>query len=177
LEPVAAKLYDDCQEEAADAYSNDLASGRLDALFWSLFSKPLTAEDVAALPRTLTHAKNTDESPQDPNYCSLKNESIPLRLLLDANGHDEEFDDSHGWQDSEICNRLINRHGMQWWGKSGGEVSVVDPRPVFYFRKQKQPTFWNERLLREKTVGAPHLPINPSYNLRELRKWTLPDHT
>lgn len=174
-EPEAKKRYDDVQDAAANTYADDLAQGHLNDLLWSLFKVPVTDEaQVRALETTLVHAKNAVESPQDPNYCSLKNESIPLDLLLDANGHDEDFDASHGWQDSEICHRLVHRHGMQWWGKSGGEVAVVDPRPIFYFRKQLKPTGFNGALLQDKTIGDPGRAINPGYQLRDLRKWIHP---
>lgn len=169
------RAYDRIQDEAADAYAADLAAGRLDGTLWSLFRDRPTGADVLALPLTLTHSKNACEAPQDPSFCSLKNESIPLKLLVDANGHDEEFDSSHGWQDSEICHRLIHRHGMTWWSNGGkGLVTVVDARPIFYFRKQDKPTGWNGQLMVRKTINA-ELPVNPGYALREIRRWVCPE--
>lgn len=167
--------YDAVQDAEADRYATDVASGKLDSCMWSLFEKPITTqEQVDTLPTTLVHAKNKWESHQDPNYCSLKNESIPLEGLLAINGHDQDFDQSHGWQDSELCWRLVNQWGMQWWSKPGGLMTVVDPRPKFYFRKQREKTFFNNKILEEKKKSRWRA-NEADFDLREVRRWTLPE--
>lgn len=167
--------YDYVQDVEADRYAADVASGKLDSCMWSLFEDPITWHDqLDKLPVTLEHKKSASEAHWDPNYCSLKNESIPLEGLLAVNGHDEDFDQSHGWQDSEICWRLVNQWGMQWWSRPGGLMTVVDPRPKFYFRKQKKKTGFNGRMLDEKKKGR-WLANEADFNLRDVRRWTLPD--
>ena len=86
---------------AAEQYAADVASGKLDGCMWSLFREPLTNEAVLALPITRSHLKQGVAL--DPNWCSLKNEAIPIECFLEVNGLDEDFDASHLYQDQEFA--------------------------------------------------------------------------
>jgi glycosyltransferase involved in cell wall biosynthesis len=75
----------------ADRYADDLRSGRLDAFLWSILAEPLTEEAVLAANVEHTHRPSGADLATDWNWCSFKNESFPTDLVLEMNGHDEEY--------------------------------------------------------------------------------------
>jgi hypothetical protein len=106
----------------------------------------------------------------DWNFASLKNESIPTELLLEMNGFEEEYDDSHGWQDSSLSYRLRAR-GIRWnHGGPGGMLSVVNPRGISNIKTLRKPLFHNQELCFNSRRAELGLPVNPGFSLRERRE-------
>jgi hypothetical protein len=133
---------------------------------WSVFEKPLTEDAINALPIEHQHRPCSIREPDDYNWCSFKNESIPTELVLDMNGHDEDYDRSHCWQDQEFSFRLKAR-GAKWTNGPAmtGMISVVNPRPFLNVKKLLEPLGANGE--RCKSVKAA---VNPEWSLRERRK-------
>ncbi len=150
--------------EAAFDYSRDLHSGKLNSVMWSLFEKPLTNEEVMALPITRSHLKQGQ--PIDPNWASLKNESMPIEAFLSINGMDEDFDNSHLYQDQEVAWRM-HRAGYSWTTAPGGEAYMVNPRSVIYAKILSRPMMENKGIMdRKQGTGEA---INPHRNIRQER--------
>lgn len=149
--------------EAGHTYLGDLQAGRLNSVMWSLFKRPIDFDGILELPQTLRHHKSP--GPQDRSWCTLKNESIPTEALLDINGLDETFDDSHLYQDTEVSYRLTDR-GMTWHSVLGGEVLVVNPRPIFNAKLVERPMSTNHALLSTRDA----VNVNLGFNLRDWRK-------
>lgn len=149
-----------------ERYLEDLKAGRLNEFMWSVFEKPLTEDAVNALPIEHQHRPCSIREPDDYNWCSFKNESIPTELVLNMNGHDEDYDRSHCWQDQEFSFRLKAR-GVKWTNGPAmtGMISVVNPRPFLNVKKLLEPLGANGE--RCKSVKAA---VNPGWSLRERRK-------
>jgi GT2 family glycosyltransferase len=152
---------------AAEQYAADVASGKLDGCMWSLFKEPLTNEAVMALPITRSHVKQGQAL--DPNWCSLKNEAIPMECFLEVNGLDEDFDASHLYQDQEFAWRA-HRAGWTWSTVPGGAAYMVNPRSVFYSKFITRPMMSNGDLMRSKG-GV--VRVNPGRDLRAEREANL----
>jgi glycosyltransferase involved in cell wall biosynthesis len=152
-------------------YLEDLKSGKLNDLMWSIFEKPLTPEAIAALPVEHEHKPSGADLAVDWNWCSFKNESFPTKLILDMNGHDERYDESHGWQDSEFSYRLRER-GIRWQtGQPGaGMVTIVNPRNVMNIKHLSKKIFHNKYLCDDELRADKHVPVNPGFSLREWRQ-------
>lgn len=164
------------QNEATERYVHDLDSGKLDHLMWSIFKKEPTSDaEVWAMPMTHALYKNTAESVHpDYNWCAFKNESFPTELLLQMNGHDEAYDRSHGWQDSEFSNRLKVR-GTKWWSgpRSHGEVRCLNPRELITVKLLPNEWQSNKTLCDDTRSADKKLPVNPDFNLRDWRQRVL----
>jgi hypothetical protein len=158
-------------EANAARYEADLKSGRLDPYMWSAFAEPLTPESVAALPVEHEHRPSGSDAAVRWNHVSLKNESYPTELLLELNGHDELFDQSHGWQDQELAFRLRARGiGYRVAPPGVGMVSVVNPRAQSNIKRLVKPLFFNEELCFNSRRAELGLPVNPGFSLRDRRK-------
>lgn len=147
---------------AADAYEVDLAAGRYDEFMFSIFEAQ--GYLVSSLPILRSHVKS-DQDPNsfDPNWCSLKNESIPIEAFLKVNGLDEDMDGCHLYQDQEFAWRA-HHAGYRWVGGSGGEAYIVNPRSVLYAKRLSRPMMSNgDEMKRKQATGAA---VNPHRNLR-----------
>lgn len=155
----------------ADRYLADLQSGALDDLMWSIFAEPVTPEVVASLPVEHEHKPSGADLANDWNWCSFKNESFPTELLLEMNGHNEAYDESHAWQDSELSYRFRER-GIRWHSGPPGEglVTVLNPRNIMNIKKLAKPLFYNRELCFGSRRAELKLPVNPGFSLREWRK-------
>jgi len=156
--------------EWCKAYCKDLQSGELDPYMWSIFEKEYESEDD---PRELEvlHVEMKSTKPEgfiEGQYCHLKNDTIPIEPLLNLNGFDEEFDGSHGWQDSEVATRLTARVGMKWYLKPNCIVHITDVHGVMTIRKMLRPEQSNESIYLTKYAKGYPDPIN-NWNLREAR--------
>ena len=160
----------ECAANAA-RYEADLKSGRLDPFMWSAFAEPLTPEGVAALPIEHEHKPSESDPAHRWNHVSLKNESYPTELLLDMQGHDLEYDQSHGWQDQELAFRLRARGiGYRVAPPGVGMVSVVNPRAQSNIKRLVKPLFHNQELCFNSRRAELGLPVNPGFSLRERRE-------
>ncbi len=164
-----AQLYTDEVNANAERFAADVRSGRLDDFMWSIFTEPVTEAYLATLQVEHEHRPSTADLATDWNWCSFKNESFPTELVLDMNGLDEAYDESHAWQDSEFSYRLRTR-GIQWRSAPGGLVSVVNPRGIMNIKRMAKPLFWNRDLCFGSRRADLGLPVNPGFSLREMRK-------
>jgi glycosyltransferase involved in cell wall biosynthesis len=166
-----AAAYTDEVYANSERYAADVKSGRLDEFMWSLFAAPMTEADVNARPVEHTHRPSGADLATDWNWCSFKNESFPTELVLDMNGHDEAYDLSHGWQDSEFSYRL-RALGIQWRGgkQDEGLVSIVNPRPIMNIKRMSEKLFYNRDLCFGSRQAELRMPVNPERPLREWRR-------
>jgi len=154
-------------------YVEALESGSLDSLMWSIFEEsPTDQKAVWDLGVTHTHYKNAEEGAfTDWNYCCFKNESFPTELMVNMNGHDEDYDTSHGWQDSEFSYRL--KHiGLGWWcgTRFQGEIRCLNPREVLNIKQQPNIWQYNKYLCDHYKRADKALPVNPDWSIRERRE-------
>ena len=143
------------KNEEIDHYVNDLKNGDLESLMWSIFDKPFTGllED----PRAMKTDPSTGADPKltwpsgvvPPTYFHGKHESVPMQVLVDANGWDEDLDGTHGWQDAELAERLGAR-GVNWRLDNTNVACIVNPRSVFPLAKRLRPYETNEPIWRAK---------------------------
>lgn len=149
-----------------------LDAGRLDWAMWSIFASDVTSHaKVWSLPMTHPHYRQLQESPLDDyNYCCFKNESFPAELILEMNGHDEDYDRSHGWQDSEFSYRT-REEGVVWWSgpRARGEVRCLNPRGILNIKRMADPWLSNKALCYEIKPARAGMQVNPHLNLREMR--------
>ena len=158
--------------EVSRRYHADLEAGKLRDLLWSIFSdSPRSDREVWDMGTTHTHYKNTSEGEfPDYNYCCFKNESFPTELMLTMNGHDEDYDKSHAWQDSEFSYRL--RHmGIKWHNlaRYEGEARCMNPRDVLNIKVMDEPFGYNEKLCNVTKRADKQVPVNPHLDLRQMR--------
>ncbi len=166
---ATAEEYSRETNENAKRYRADLDAGRLDDFMWSIFAEPLTEESVRALKIEHRHRPSGANLATDWNWCSLKNESVPTELLLDMNGFEEEYDASHGWQDSSFSYRLRAR-GIRWHSGRTGMVSVVNPRAWSNIKSLREPLYYNHDLCFGSRRAELGLPVNPGFSLRARRE-------
>lgn len=155
----------------ADRYVADLNAGKLDRFMWSVFAEPFRG--VEGLPVEHEHRPSGADLASDWNWCSFKNESFPTELVLEMNGHDEAYDESHAWQDSEFSYRLRER-GIRWHaGPAEHTVTVVNPRNWSNIKRLAKPLFYNRELCFGSRRAELRLPVNPGFSLRQWRDDTI----
>jgi len=155
------------QREDTQQYVDDLESGKLNSVMWSTY---LPFERFEVSGDVLTDAvdgkrMHLEERSIEAQLFHAKNESCALEALLDVNGWDEEFDDGHGYQDSDIAYRLEEK-GMKWRLDPTIMVAVLNPRHYFPFLRRVRPVQDNAVMFRWKGTAR----ANPAWNLRELRE-------
>lgn len=162
----------DSLNKSTEAYVTALDRGDLDWAMWSIFREEARDhEKIWKLPLTNAHYRQLQEAPlNDYNYCAFKNESFPAELILDMNGHDEDYDRSHGWQDSEFAYRS-REDGVVWWSgpRARGEVRCLNPREILNIKHMPDPWLTNRHLCYELKPASKRLPVNPHLNLMEMR--------
>lgn len=165
-----ANEYSRQTNDIAKRYRADLDAGKLDDFMWSIFAEPVTQATIDTLRVELEQKPSAADLATDWNWCSLKNESVPTELLLDMNGFEEEYDASHGWQDSSFSYRLRAR-GIRWHhGGPGGMVSVVNPRAWSNIKSLREPLYYNHDLCFGSRRAELGLPVNPGFSLRRRRE-------
>ena len=153
------------ERENHDSYIEDINSGKLDSLMWSIFDDPFSSNAT----RSLELIATKDPYPEGNvgvDCCYLKNESYELDNVLDINGFNEVLDGSHGWQDWEFAERFI-ANGSKLYYKPHMTATVVDPRSVLFGRLRERDVFSNEAIW--KSAKGSNKPVN-NWSLKEARK-------
>jgi glycosyltransferase involved in cell wall biosynthesis len=97
--------------------------------------------------------------PVVPSMFHGKNESCRLENVLDVNGWDEDLDGTHGYQDSDLADRLTTKMGLQWTLDPGNIAYIVNPRSVFPFARRTREITTNEAIWNSKRLaGYPDMP-------------------
>ena len=158
-----------------DDYCADLESGVLDPVMWSIFDHSFVPGDSpTGLPVLHVEMKSSmPEGQVQPQFCHLKNDSIPTESLLAVNGFDERYDGCHGWQDSEVADRMSMRLGMQWHLRPKNILHITDVHNVMIIRKMLRVEQVNESMyLADRQHGYSN-PVNPQWSLEATRKTAL----
>jgi glycosyltransferase involved in cell wall biosynthesis len=93
-------------------------------------------------------------------YC--RNESVRREHLLAINGFDEDLDGSHGYQDSDIADRLKTKLGLKFICDPSNVASLINVRPYFPHCKRLRPISEGEDSnqavwKRKQAAGYPHV--------------------
>ena len=136
------KEYVDAHDLWTDSYVNDLKSDLLDDILWSTFKQPFNKyTNVESYSDFNPANTNLDTRYGDTtnlvlqDMCCLKNDSFKLKFLLDANGFDETFDGTHGFQDTGLARRLHTLHSGMFNAANKGGVKVLNIR--YYLEPRK----------------------------------------
>ena len=164
VSPGGGDRYEQCITLEAERYERDLKSGLLDPVMWSLFLETPSVATIETLPVTNEHRLFDCEFSW--RYCSLKNESYPVALWEEINGLDEDLDGSHLYQDQALGYRL-NDAGWEYERTRGGELIIVDPRPVFASKRVLHRMALNQHAYEWKRSHG--LPVNPHRDIRAER--------
>ena len=105
-----------------DRYIKDLKDGKLQNYMWSMFGDEFTKDTPdpshwQELDRSNGYDPKMDILPGTevtPMYVFLNNESIKTKIILGANGLNEELDGAHSHQDIEFGHRLRNLYDFKW---------------------------------------------------------------
>lgn len=120
-------------------YVDDLEAGRLSECMLSILAERVEPGHVftqldqtgyAGADPKLTHPETDDI---DPVFLHGKNESCALSAVLDINGWDEDLDGGHGYQDSDIAERLTQKGGIRWTLRNAPAAQIINPRRIFPF--------------------------------------------
>jgi len=157
----------DAWNKWADKYEKDYLAGTLDPFMWSVYD-----QEFLSLRSDPRHMDWTDQGcvvsgAIPPQYSDLKNDSVAVEALLRINGLDEDFDGSHGWQDSEVAERLTNHCGIQWYGQPDNLVYKFPIHFLLNARRVTRISKTNEDIFYAKRASG-YPPVN-SWNLRETR--------
>jgi hypothetical protein len=160
-----------------ERYANDVRSRALDSMMLSIFlsfeGDPRLFPDADDITDGVRHRDPKFSEPAGPIHPFMlhcRNESVRLEHLIEINGFDEDLDGTHGWQDSDIADRLTIKVGVEWQHDPSLVTHIVNPRPVFPFGLRERPNHTNEAIWRRKQAMG--YPAVNSWNLREARKAT-----
>jgi hypothetical protein len=124
------KKFVEQEVEAFTSYINDLSSGKLNNMMWSIFDSKVDIETVE-----ISSTKDYfPEGDVGTNCCYLRNESHKLDNIINMNGFNEELDGSHGWQDWEFIGRLTARYGTKLYYNPIITATMFDCRTILYGR-------------------------------------------
>lgn len=156
------------KNEDTAQYVSDLKAGKLDRVLWSLFedrgpysTKPDLETNAGDLKLNFVFGEVVAE------MFHAKNESCALEALLEVNGWDEALDGAHGYQDTDIANRM-RMNGMRWLVNPKLIADVLNPRHIFPYTERMRTPAENERIYKEKKVTG-NSRANHGWDLRELR--------
>ena len=167
LEDVGA--FEREESEIADRQILALESGELDCMMWSIFAHDFIERDLNDIrPTQLEEKGRKPYGYIDPVFCYLKNESFPIKSLLENGCFDEALDGSHGYQDTELGYRLSSR-GLKFWNDPTPTVTVVNPREVLYCRKFERYGFVNKQEFESRRATGFPTPKN-EFDVIEMRK-------
>lgn len=169
--PPLAKTFPSYQNADTDKYAEDVRSGKLTEVMLSVFEQPFN-QDARLLATDQIGGRDVKHDlpagPCDPTNLHCKNESVRLEHLVTINGFDEDLDGTHGWQDSDIADRLTQKCGIQWIVDPTHVAEIVNPRYSFPFGARERPFMTNEDVWRtKKAAGYPR--VN-EWDLAEARK-------
>lgn len=153
-------------------YAVDVESGRLDALMFSIFAEPYN-RNAAEEPEDGYARDGKRDLPAGPigySYLHCKNESVRLEHLIAINGFDEDLDESHAYQDSDIADRLTQKCGVEWTLDPTCIAHIVNPRTIFPLSLRLRSHQDNERVWRAKQAAG-YPPVN-TWSLAEARERT-----
>jgi glycosyltransferase involved in cell wall biosynthesis len=169
LSPVFEKYVHSEQETAR--YVSDVRSGRLDSCMFSIFAEPYN-RNAAEEPEDGYARDGKRDQPAGPigfSYLHCKNESVRLEHLIAINGFDEDLDESHAYQDSDIADRLSVKRGIDWQLDPTMIAHIVNPRTIFPLSKRLRSHQDNERVWRAKQAAG--YPRVNNWSLAEAREW------
>ncbi len=159
--PVKSKVnyrpnLDHYTSEGLDRYCTDLEMRALDDCMWSIFEQPFDPDTI------IPHGSPEERFGSDPKenlppgplaniqlfFC--RGESVKREHLLAINGFDEALDGSHGYQDSDLVERLY-RMGVEFWNAPEATCTIINPRPYFPHARRERPiesngAYFNARL-------------------------------
>jgi hypothetical protein len=183
--PPLSPIFPTYGREDIDTYVNDLDSGKLDPLMYSIFDGGFSGINKLGADPNIDRSGARDlkldynRGPIDSTWFHGKNESCQLKSVLDINGWDEDLDGSHGWQDTDLADRLSKTAGVSWYVDPAVVAYIVNPRYIFPHGKRikdnqtseielmKTNNYINEQIwLSKRSHGYP--PVN-DYNLKETR--------
>lgn len=151
-------------------YVEDLEAGRLDPCMWSILADPVKPGHVFS-DLDKTGYANIDpklkfaEGSVPASYFHGKNESVPRDALMEVNGWDEALDGGHGYQDTDLAERLNEKAGIQWMLLNAPVAQIINPRRIFPFPVRPRSVAGNEAVWRAaKAAGYP--PVN-AWSLRD----------
>lgn len=118
-------------------YAEDVRSGKLNSLMWSLFEQNFNYETYNMEWDPLLAVADPKSRLEESGLINLswfhgKNESCGLENILRINGWDESLDGGHGFQDTDLSDRLTKLGGITAWhfDFSNG-CYLINPRPIF----------------------------------------------
>jgi len=166
---TADHVFEGFEKSGMDSYVKDLENGKFSEIMWSLFEEPaqpltLPEDGNPVCPRDVKLSVPT--GPVDPTICFLKNDSIPLKYLLELNGIDEELDGAHGYQDFDVSFRLIAKFGVTWYCDSSNVALIPNPRSVFRMRSRERSNHSNRAIFESKQATGFPTPNNWSLKQR-----------
>lgn len=161
--PALSPFFAPYGQEDTDKYVADLESGSLDPVMTSILLFPFDA-DASSLPPCPVQGGLLDPKlqlpagPMLPRYFHAKNESVRIADLLAVNGWDEDLDEAHCYQDTELAERLATHRGTSWTVDPTNIAFIVNPRTVFPFPRRLHPVSRNEAIWRNKEARGYPLP-------------------
>ena len=137
------------ERECYNNYIDDIYSGKLDNMMWSIYETPFTTSTdpnsfEITLPKKILPTGEVDSS-----YFNLKNESYVLDDVIAINGFNEALDGAHGWQDWEFADRLIALTGAKLYNNSNIKTFTMNPRQILYARLRNTDMFLNEKVWQD----------------------------
>ena len=155
-------------------YVASLEAGELNEMMWSAFEQHIS-EDPSDRMLPNKQFKNVDgklfreSGPIGFEWCHLKNESFPLECALNINGLDEDFNGTHGWQDTEFADRLSLHAGIRWHFDASNKADGFWARDDFPQPKRLRPHFGNMSLYEFKKWSK-YVASTNDWNIKEERK-------
>jgi len=139
-----------------DNYINDLSNHKLDKCMWSIFENnfiesPISFYEGGGSDPKISAIKGAVAYGSDIfNSCYIKNDSCSLESLLLINGFDEDLDTTHGYQDSDIIDRLSLKAGVNWFVDPSQIGLLFNVKLLFPFGKRLFPISKNKEIWQNK---------------------------
>jgi glycosyltransferase involved in cell wall biosynthesis len=127
-------------------YINDLNSGKLNSLMYSIFNSPFTIESSSSIFEIIDHKVSPPLGITSTSNCFIRNESYVLEDVIAINGFNEALDGSYGWNDWEFLDRLQARLGTKLYNNPAITTIVIDCRKIMYGRLRERDVFANEAI-------------------------------
>jgi glycosyltransferase involved in cell wall biosynthesis len=170
----ADKTFPAYGREEIDRYERDIRLGQIDDFMFSIGDATDEHADPFHVDGGTTATWDADPKlrmpagPIAPAFLHCKNESVRLEALLEVNGFDEALDGCHGWQDSDLADRLAIKAGVRFTLDPTCVVDIANPRGVFPFAKRLRDFRTNEGIWY--AARAAGYPTPNKYSLRERRE-------
>lgn len=165
------------EREDYNNYMEDINSGKLNNLMWSLFETPFT---ISTDPNTFKISIPKQILPPgdaDKKQFVFKNESYLLDTVININGFNEACGGSHGWQDWEFIDRLTTLTDTKLVHNPSAMAFTINPRTILYARYREKDVFSNEKVWKDGVASKFQNRINDWSIREELNKKTTPIHT